>query len=386
MAMEHDVIIAGAGCAGLSTAISALHTTPDLNVLILEKRSKIGEKGCSGGISSWLIRDLQTNLYLDRLDDALVSKVRTVKLISPGGTEVVVDGEKIGINPLGLVYDRSKFDNYLANTARSLGAKIITSQGVTGYEKYGDGIIVQADTMKYSCKYLVGADGCFSKIAELSGLVESTPRENIYTAVEYYFKRPDTEPTETITLRFDERYAPGGYVWHFPHGDFIKVGNGVPISIGHPQKYLDKYISIHFPMCQKVKTIGGCLPTAKPLETCVHGNIALVGDSARMCDSLTGGGLATSMQAGRILGEVIGKGMPLTEYDHLWRKSIGKLLNRRYKLKKMLYSLKQGEIDNIAETLAGYQVKSANPRREITKGLLHVLVRHPKVLWRYLRA
>ncbi|MCJ7816779.1 MAG: FAD-dependent oxidoreductase, partial [Candidatus Aenigmarchaeota archaeon] len=62
-----DLLIVGAGCAGLSTAISALHTTPDLNILILEKRSKIGLKGCSGGISSWLITKLATDLYLDKL-------------------------------------------------------------------------------------------------------------------------------------------------------------------------------------------------------------------------------------------------------------------------------------------------------------------------------
>ena len=383
-----DVIIVGGSVAGLTTAIKILEVNPRKDVLILESRPQVGQKACSGGISAWLIDDLIQQLDIPQLKDAIVSRIRKVKLVSPGGTEVVVDGEAIKIDPLGYVFDREKFDGTLANVARGLGASIITSSKVKGYSDIQNAsFTVMTDTMNYHTKYLVGADGVFSIIGKQSGLIPPTDRGDIHTAVEHFLERPESEPDEQITLRFDERYAPGGYTWHFPHGnDIIKIGCGVPISIGHPNEYLEKYISKYFPLCKRIKTIGGCLPTAKPLPKSVRGNIALVGDASFQCDSLTGGDIATGMGCACILGETIAKDRPLTEYDSLWRKSIGKLLHRRYKLKKMLYSLKQGEIDDIADTLAGYQVKSANPRREITKGLLHVLMRHPKILWRYWRA
>jgi digeranylgeranylglycerophospholipid reductase len=359
----------------------------DKDVLVMEKRSCIGGKGCSGGISSWLLDEIIGVLGLKEIKGDIVSEVNKVKIISPSGNEVKIDGKEIGITPLGYIFDRVKLDKHLGEIAERYGVDINVSERVIGYKCLDKGIKVKTDRGEYECRYVVGADGVFTVIGKQSGLVSDTGSGDIHTAVEYYIKRPETEEPDEIVLRYDDRYAPGGYVWHFPHGDdIIKVGCGVPVSIGNPRKYLDKYVSKYFPSCSKLKTVGGCLPTAKPLPRVVSGRIALVGDAGRMCDPLTGGGIANGMGCGVILGEVIGGDRTLTEYNTLFNKKYRTMLMRRYKLKKVLYGLTAKDIDNIADTLSRYKVSSSNPRVEITKAMIHIILRHPKVMWRYAMA
>ena len=48
--MSYDVVIVGAGCAGLSTAIRLKQLKPEISVCVIEKGSEVGAHILSGGI------------------------------------------------------------------------------------------------------------------------------------------------------------------------------------------------------------------------------------------------------------------------------------------------------------------------------------------------
>lgn len=376
----HDVAIVGGGVAGLVTGIHALRQDPELDVMLLERRPEIGLKACSGGMSKWLFEKLK----LTPPQSVIASKVGQVKLISPGGTTIRISASDVGLDTFGIVFDRGKLDKWLADTFQGLGGEIITGRVVKDVQQRPEATFIDTkDGSSFVADYVVCADGTFTLARNILSHYPDTPKQDIHTAAEYYLEN-DSEDGQ-ITIRFDGRYAPRGYTWHFPHGkDILKVGCGVPISIGNPIRRLNKYIDKFFPDSRKIKTVGACIPTAKPLSKTYERKVVVVGDAARQTDALTGGGLATGIKCGQILGETIASKSPLSTYDRMWKQAVGGLLRRRYKLKCLIYSMTQKEIDKFFTTLSTYKLKSPDPRKELARAFLFVLSRHPNLALRYL--
>jgi digeranylgeranylglycerophospholipid reductase len=83
----------------------------------------------------------------------------------------------------------------------------------------------------------------------------------------------------------------------------------------------------------------GYIPVGGPIKETTTPNILLVGDAAGHTIPTVGGGIPPALICGRIAGEVTASHLqedkPLTDFDKVWRKQLGKTPDNSLRIRKM---------------------------------------------------
>ncbi|WP_019177327.1 NAD(P)/FAD-dependent oxidoreductase [Methanomassiliicoccus luminyensis] len=387
--IECDVVVVGAGPAGSMTAKWAAKGGVD--VVMIEKRQEIGSPvRCGEGISkAWMP---EVGIKVDQ--KWIAREVKGAHIVSPTGHTFVVDESQAG-NEVGWVVDRVLFDKALAADAARAGAEIMLKTAATSLireegkivgirgESYGEPLEIRAGCV-------VGADGYESQIGRWAGIDTSLKAADIDTCYQYRLTNIDYDPDFCLFQLGSD--APGGYVWVFPKDDdTANVGIGVQMSkvknVADVKMYLDKYIAKHpgLKKGQPLEAVAGAVSICAPLDSVSMDNLILVGDSARMIDPITGGGISMSCQAGMFAGKVLAKGVQakdfsmnvLQEYETLWRDRMENKLWRNWMAKEKMVTLSDDALDKIVHTLSEVGVKklSVQSLLEVVKGRYPDLVK-----------
>jgi len=315
--MKYDVVIVGSGPAGSVTARFAAET--GAKALILERRAEVGVpvlcgEGISQKIDSWGM--LEGKKWI-------ASKMDGAKIYAPDGTMVTLSKEMAG-NETGYVVYRDIFDQELARQAAKAGAKIMMKTEATELLMDNEQIkgvkVKQFDEeFEIEADIVVGADGVESKVGQWAGINTVLKPKDLETCVQYTLTNVDYK-SDYCEFYIGKKIAPGGYVWIFPKGKGIfNVGIGILASLsesGMALKLLDDFIENHTELKkgEPIRLLAGAAPVAKPVET-VKDNLMLVGDAARHVDPITGGGLTTALEGGKIAGETIGRAIEQQMFD-----------------------------------------------------------------------
>ena len=384
--MEYDVVIVGGGPAGSVTARFAAEA--GANVLILERRAEVGVpvlcgEGISQRVDKW-----------DMLEGKrwIASKMDGAKIYSPDGTLVTLSKEMAG-NETGYVVYRDIFDQELARRAVKAGAKILMRAEATDLLRNGEkitGLKVRQLNEEFTIEadVVVGADGVESKIGQWAGINTILKPGDLETCVQYTLTNVDHE-SDYCEFFLGKKIAPGGYVWIFPKGkDTFNVGIGILASLsepGMPLKLLNKFIAGHSDLKkgEPVRLLAGAVPVANPIET-VRDNLLLVGDAARHADPITGGGLTTALEGGKIAGVTIGKAVEkntfdkdtLSIYETGWKETFGKKLHRDYVLKNILLDFDDKTLNMLADSLKDYKFEEFS----ILSLIKALVFKHPTLL------
>jgi digeranylgeranylglycerophospholipid reductase len=384
--MRFDVVVVGSGPAGSVTARFAAQA--GAKVLMIERRAEVGVPVlCGEGISQKV-----DNFKLLEGNRWKASKMDGARIFSPNGTMITLSAEYAG-SETGYVLYRDIFDQELAQGAVRKGVRLMVNTGAVDLlRKNGKIAGVKAqrfdETMDIEADIVVGADGVESRIGRWAGIKTTLKPYDLETCAQYTLTNIDwSSPYCDFYLGKD--IAPGGYVWVFPKGkDVANVGIGILSSLsesGKALQLLDAFIARH-PELSKgspVRLLAGADPVAEPVES-VRDNLLLVGDAARHVDPITGGGLMTAIEGGKIAGEVIGKAVEkqtfdaqtLSEYETRWKEAFGRKLHRNYVAKEIMLDMEDKTLDKLADSLKDYKFEEFS-----TLSIIKALVsKHPSLL------
>jgi geranylgeranyl reductase family protein len=307
-----DVTVVGAGPAGSAAAKEAAKLGK--KVVMLEEHAEVGVPcHCTGLVS---IKGLDL-LEVD-YSRIILNKCRGARLFSPNNTEIEVKKP----STTAYVLDRVGLDKQMAEEAESEGVEV--RKGVRG-EVAKTGITV-------------AADGSASGIARSLGV----KREHFLT---YQIFTEHAMETDFVELHFGP-FAPGFFAWAVPVDEkHARVGIGV--SSGNPKQAFDAFCKARGLGALKALSIqAGPIPVFDGQQT-VFDSVALVGDAAAQVKATTGGGIAIGGFCGRILGQVIGRDLPLSEYESAWRAEYERDLELHLRMRRFADRLSWQEMDEL---------------------------------------
>jgi geranylgeranyl reductase family protein len=333
--MKYDIIVIGAGPAGLYT--TRLLEKIGLNVLVIEEHPSIGKpQACSGLIS----RNLDQFL---RIDDSWVEhKVKGAILHSHTGREIRLEKKDFA----AYVVNRERFDHSLS---KNLKSKILLE--TRAHKIYTDPkILVRTNKGVFESEILLGCDGPNSLVRDH---FETKPHETAQGIIAIDNKH-NTNPF--VELWFDKNISSDGFVWKIPRGSSTEYGM---LSSRPDFKTLEK----HFRLKPGYTKTAGKIPLG--IQETVFERTLLIGDSASQVKPWSGGGVIYSFTAARIAAAVLKKAFEnrdfsqesLSEYETRWKAGLANYINLGMMFMEAYKILDNKTIDRLFQKASGLRGK-----------------------------
>jgi digeranylgeranylglycerophospholipid reductase len=345
----HEAVVVGGGPAGSMTAMTLAER--GVETLQIERNMEIGVPVKCGEFIPALEEMQQLAPDVDKLENlfdppkhCIVNRTRYVNFLFP-------NGEKITIPFKGVVVERKLYDKHLANQAARAGAEISPFTKALDILEGENGVKARDIKCRYDihAKAIIGADGPYSLIARKAGLPISNDPLDYAIGYQYEMVNVEHDP-EYVDMYLGKDIAPGTYAWIIPKGeDIANVGTGARtpfmkkgLSI---RDYQNNFIKKHPIASEKLKKAvptaikAGYIPVGGPIKETSTPNTLVVGDAAGHTIPTVGGGIPPALICGRIAGEVTASHLqedkPLTDFDKVWRKQLGKTLDNSLRIRRM---------------------------------------------------
>lgn len=387
MPRRFDAVVVGAGPAGSIAAFEI--ASAGYSVLLLEKHKKAGLPLCCAEAVSKVPFDK----IITPRENWINSRISRICLFSPQGRKVTVIHKDAGY-----ILDRTVFDHELSLRAAGAGAVFETETiglelkgqkdrftGLQIVKPGGESEVVEAGIF-------IAADGVESKIARLSGIANLIEGEEIESLIQYRVENIDITP-DSVEFHMGNQVAPLGYIWIFPkstHSANIGVGISAEREQGaHTSYYLDKFLKKRFAKYKVSNVFCGIVPRYQGPGKLRLNNLLVVGDAARVLDSLTGAGIVNAMLSGKYAGQAAaiylsGQIKTIKEIDDyypaLFLKEKQSELELYLKLRNIYNHLDDNDFEEIIGTIAkrfdGKRINDINAIKE----LIEIVRSRPRLL------
>ncbi len=314
-----DLVIAGAGPAGLATAIRA--ALAGLDTVVLERRSGDLDKACGEGLMPGAVANLETmGVTLAPQESHRFHGIRYLdgRLSAEGRFR----------RGVGLGVRRTVLSRALRSRAADLGVEIRLGCPVESWKDEGPSVSVHSAEAALRGRYLIAADGLHSRIRRELGLdmrqgrARRLPRR--FGVRRHYAVSPWTDLVEVHLADSVEAYVtPVG-----PNTIGVALLFGPVEGPSTFEALLGRFPALQARLATAtgLDVSRGAGPFRQRVRRRFAGRVALVGDAAGYIDALTGQGLDLSFASATALAEVIRAGDTLEEYERAYRRLV-----RRYR-------------------------------------------------------
>jgi geranylgeranyl reductase family protein len=292
----YDLAVIGGGPSG---AIAAYETARrSLRVLLLEQEKLPRYKAC-GGVVAAHVENL-VDFPIEPTIERRISRVMVTVRLQPPFVSTAP-------RPFAYLVMRDVFDSYLVETAARAGADVRQQTALTQLAEVEDGCVLTTTNGAFKAKYVIGADGAYSKTRKLVGAPHF---QRLSVALEREIRTtPDLLLGWNDTIALDFGGLRSGYAWIFPKATNFSVGVWGPRSVAKRLRpYCDTLVEHYrgrIGDAEPYLRTGHHLPIRTPHERIVYNRVLLVGDAAGLVEPLTGEGIYYAMRSGQIAAEVI---------------------------------------------------------------------------------
>jgi len=338
---SYDIIIAGAGPAGLTAALKLAGS--GMSIALLEKdvfpREKICGDALSGKVTSILKRmpDRIFSDFIESVDKLPAMGIRfyspdmnyvDLPYIAPKPEEKGRDASGFPEHAPGYLCRRYDFDDFLIRHCRRYSNISIHENTAINNVFIENGTVTAvAANETYTAKMILGADGVHSVVRRsLTGYKEN--KKHICLGIRAYYENviPGEEPG-FAELFFLRELLPC-YFWIFAMpGNRFNVGLGMMQSTVTSRKIklskvLDDILKNHplisprFKQAKMVSPLGAhSLPMHMQPETLSGDNFLMLGDAASLVDPFLGEGIGNAMASGEVAADIVSSCFGQNRFD-----------------------------------------------------------------------
>ncbi len=356
------IAIIGAGPAGSRAAYFLAKAGYD--VKLFEDHEKIGEPvQCTGVLTSTVSEILKPS------KEYFVNKISKIEVIAPNDTNL-----ELKLKSKEYIYDRRKFDSYLANMAHDAGAEVLTGHRFIDYNSKEMKIKVRhkGEIKEYKVEKLIGADGPSSPVAKAAGIFGKREFFIGAQAVVKMKNNPDIYKTYFGSV------CPGLFAWAVPEDkNHVRLGLGDRKNPNVLFQELKKRVGAD----EIIEWQGGLIPIYNPkLKSQTNDRkVLLVGDAAGQVKATTAGGIIQGMIAAEIAAKSI---IDNFDYEKTWKKTLGKELWLHLRIRKILDKFTDKDYNSLIASMKKEKVRKileTESRDKPMKLLVKLMVANPSL-------
>ena len=343
-----DLIVIGAGPAGLTAAVTAAHE--GLEVALVERKTEITsiKRSCCSalinepGTHGEFVTLENNKIKFHCTDFSVPYEGPSIPLqqcikLSPNGNKLVVARDE---NPVAIALNKESLLEGLLNKVRKLGVTVLNGTQALKAENSDDSVKITVQQNKepfeLTAKTAIVADGVNSRLVNSLGLNKDRKNFGVMQAITYYLMDVECPHPPAWMVFVGKGHVPSGmgqlYLVPKPQKDGSSV---YELTYGQPavgetslrndlKWFLDQgTFAPWFKNAKIIKSLSALLTFFTPILEPIAGRALIVGDAASYIEVYNQGGIMYGHEAARAIVSFLKTESGLENYLEFWKKTYG---------------------------------------------------------------